>query len=221
MEDSSEIEKDINFDEEPNIIQSNLNINNEREYQKNYLIKNYIYIPDKCPQCGHTNITLGNNNKLLNPIRMVCNNYKCLYRTNIRKYSFLKNFPKIPGSLLLIILKKIFIEERNANQIFKFLPTTIQFKLSQATILKIISYFRRIIAHHPKDIYRFHKLGQSNGGSLISVDESLFVKQNGTNIWIIGAKNNKTLNIRLDLFTCKTEEDCKNSLQIILSLIIE
>ncbi len=47
MEDSdSEIEKDINSDEDPNIIQYNLNINNEREYWKNYLIKYFIYIPD-------------------------------------------------------------------------------------------------------------------------------------------------------------------------------
>lgn len=60
-----------------------------------------------------------------------------------------------------------------------------------------------------KDIYKLHKLGRTNGGSLISVDKSLFDKQNGTNIWILGAKNNKTLNIRLGLFKSRNEEDCK------------
>ena len=60
-----------------------------------------------------------------------------------------------------------------------------------------------------EDFYRFHKLGLSNRGSLISVDESLFVKQNSTKIWVVGAKNNGTLNVRLDLFTNRTEEDFK------------
>lgn len=89
MEDSdSEKEKEINSDVEPNYLEFQLNIKNERDFWNKYLIKNFICIPEKCPQCGHTNISIGNSNKLLNHIRLVFNNYKCLYRTNIRKYSF-------------------------------------------------------------------------------------------------------------------------------------
>ena len=37
----------------------------------------------------------------------------------------------------------------------------------------------------------------------------MFVKSNGVKFWIIGAKNNKTFNIRIDIFNTRSEEDCK------------
>jgi len=55
-------------------------------------------------------------------------------------------------------------------------------KISKPTILKIITWFRRAFAHYLKDIYSLHKLGKTEGGSLISMDESLFVRRNGTNL---------------------------------------
>ena len=30
------------------------------------------------------------NNKILNPLRLVCNNYKCMYRGSLRNFSYLK-----------------------------------------------------------------------------------------------------------------------------------
>ena len=55
-------------------------------------------------------------------------------------------------------------------------------KISKPTILKIITWFRRAFSHYLKDIYSLHKLGKTEGGSLISMDESLFVRRNGTNL---------------------------------------
>ena len=61
-------------------IRWNINIEDERKYWKNYILKYYIYLPEACPQCGKKNISIGNINNLMNPIRLVCNNYKCLYK---------------------------------------------------------------------------------------------------------------------------------------------
>ena len=66
-----------------------------------------------------------------------------------------------------------------------------------------------MFSHYLKDIYRLQKLGKTNGGSLISIDESDFVDVQGEKYWVIGAKNNVTKNIRLDIFKTRSEEDCK------------
>jgi len=75
---------------------------------KNYLIDNFIYPLKECPQCHNTNIKIGELNNLKNPLRLVYNNYRCLYRTNLRKFSFLFKFPKQPASIIIKILKNSF-----------------------------------------------------------------------------------------------------------------
>lgn len=50
----------------------NLTIKNEINYWHKYVIFHFIYMPDKCPQCGKNNIKLGNANNLVNPVRLVC-----------------------------------------------------------------------------------------------------------------------------------------------------
>lgn len=67
------------------------------------------------------NKTIGSGNKILNPLRLVWNNVKCLYRTNLRKYSFLKCFPLIPATVVMKVLFKFVIDERNGEQIIKYL----------------------------------------------------------------------------------------------------
>ena len=41
------------------------------------------------------------------------------------------------------------------------------------------------------------------------MDESMFTHINGEKIWVIGAKNNKTGNIRLDIFKTRNQNDLK------------
>ena len=36
-----------------------ININDERKYWKNYVLKYYIYIPEKCPQCFSNKYSIG------------------------------------------------------------------------------------------------------------------------------------------------------------------
>ena len=186
-----------------------LNLEKERKYWSKYIIKNYIYLPDKCPNCKKPNIKIGNNEKLLNPLRLVCNNYKCRYRCNLRKFSCLSCFPKIPGSIFFKIMYKFIIEEKNAQKLKSFLEIEEKIKLNYVSLSKILIFIRRCCAHYIKDYYRFNKLGKRAGGSLISVDESDFVDVEGEKLWILGAINNKTNNIRLDVYKTRTEEDCK------------
>ena len=106
----------------------------ERNYWKNYVIKHYIYLTEKCPKCSSNKILFGNLNNINIPVRLVCNNYKCLYRTNIQKFSFLQFFPKIPSSDLFKILFKFIIDCKNATEIRKFLKENENITISHITI---------------------------------------------------------------------------------------
>ena len=212
MEEEEEIsneEENIEDDNSELIDIKDLNLENERNYWSKYIIKNYIYLPDNCPMCKKTNIKIANNKKLLNPLRLVCNNYKCKYQCNLRKFSCLSAFPKKPGSLFFKIMYKFIFEEKNASKIKSFLETEEKIKINYLSLSKIFIFIRRCCAHYIKDYYWFNKLGRSSGGSLISVDESDFVDVEGEKLWILGTKNNKTNNLRLDVFKSRTEEDCK------------
>ena len=191
--------------------QENINsLIKEQKYWNDYFIKNFIYLPGKCPICKSTKISIGNGNKLLNPKKLVCNNYKCLYRANLKNYSVLKIFPKIPCSDLMKIINYSIFDKKNGTEIKKALIRDYNAKLNISTINRVLNKFRQCIAHYLKDFYKFHKLGKSTGGSNISMDESDFVDIKGVKILVIGVKNNKTGNIRIDLYRTRNENDIKN-----------
>ena len=103
------------------------------------------------------------------------------------------------------------MEDKNETKIKNYLETEKNVYLNYQTLTKILTCLSLTFSHYLKDYYRFNKLGRSLGGSLISIDdESLLVKSNRVKLWIIWAKNNKTFNIRLDIFNTCSEEDCKN-----------
>ena len=83
MEEEEEIsneEENIEDDISELIDIKDINIENERNYWSKYIIKNFIYLTDICPMWKKPNIKIANNKKRLNPLRLVCNNYKCKYR---------------------------------------------------------------------------------------------------------------------------------------------
>lgn len=65
------------------------------------------------------------------------NNVKCLYRTILRKYSFLKCFQITRYLILMKLLLKFVIDERNDDQITKYIIISENEKISKHTILKI------------------------------------------------------------------------------------
>ena len=91
----------------------------ERKFWKEHAIKFYVYFIEACPQCSNTKYSLGDLNNILNPIRFVCNNYKYNYRTNLRKFSFLQLFPRLPASVVFKILYWFMSLEQNARWLGK------------------------------------------------------------------------------------------------------
>ena len=79
-------------------------------------------------------------------------------------------------------MQLFFLEKKNSLEIQKYLKNNIEIELNKNTIYKILTWLRTAIAHYLKDINRLYKLGKSEGGSLISIDESLFVNINGEKI---------------------------------------
>ena len=164
---------------------------------------------EKSPKCKINKLTIGNKNNLISPKILICNNSKCKYRTTLRKFSVLVLIKKIRCSHVMKILKYFLIDQKNGTQIKNALLEEDKIDINIHTVDNIINIIRKIIAHYIKDTYKFHRLGKTNGGSNISMDESLFTHINGEKIWVIGAKNNKTGNIRLDVFKTRNEEDIK------------
>ena len=114
----------------------NINIEEERKYWKNYILKYFVYLPEACPQWNKTKFSIGNINNLMNPIRFECNNYKCLYRCNLRKFSFLYIFPNIPGTVIFKIIQKFILKQKNGVEIKNYLKTNENIYISRNTISK-------------------------------------------------------------------------------------
>jgi len=81
--------------------------------------------------------------------------------------------------------------------------------INLSTIRKILKWFRQAFAYYIKDEYRFNKLGNRNGTSNISVDESMFTHISSQKIWVVGAKNNTNGKIRIDIFKIRNTENSK------------
>ena len=202
-EEQSQSEENIEnqeISEESETKKWNIEYEDEKKYWENYINKSYIYLPNKCPKCSHTNYSIGDLKNLINPKRYICNNYKCRYRCNLRKFSFLKEFPKIPASIIFKIHAKFIIEENNGIKIKTILKINDNIDLNIKKIYNILNWMKTAFAHFIKDIYKLEKIGNVQGGSVISMDESMFAHENNNKIWVVGAKNNETCEIRLDIF---------------------
>lgn len=64
----------------------------------------------------------------------------------------MKKFPKIPGSVVMMTLKKFLLDERNTNQIYQYMKFSELINISKVSILKILNFIRRVIEHYLKDI---------------------------------------------------------------------
>ena len=43
----------------------NIEYEDEKKYWENYINKSYIYLPNKCPKCSHTNYSIGDLKNLM------------------------------------------------------------------------------------------------------------------------------------------------------------
>ena len=91
---------------------------------------------------------MGNGNNLINLKKFVCNKIKCLYRCNLKNYSFLKIFPKIKCSIIMKKINYSFFDKKNGSEIKTSLERYTNVKLNYATINKVLNKFRICLAHY-------------------------------------------------------------------------
>ena len=72
--------------------------------------------------------------------------------------------------------------------------------VSKPTIYNILHQMRLIIASYIKDTYKVEYNAEENAGDCISIDESLLVHYNQKQIKGIGMINNRTREIRLEIY---------------------
>ena len=79
---------EIEDNKEEEISDNKWNINNDKEYNywKNYILKYYIYLSDNCPICEEKKFSIVDLKNVMNPLRFVCNNNKCLYICRLRNF---------------------------------------------------------------------------------------------------------------------------------------
>ena len=211
VENDNQIEDNKDIEEDEELSDNNKNIEKEIEiedkYWSSYFIKNYVYVPNKCPICNKSNITIDSLKNILNPKRLICINYKCRFRGNLRKYSLMSQFPRQQASVIMKIIKLFIIDEKKGTKIQKTLKQEYDINISLVTIERILTWTKRAFAHYIKDNYKCNKLGKRSGNSNISMDESLFTYDNSQKIWIVGCKNNYTENIRVDIFKSRNTND--------------
>ena len=57
---------------------------------------------------------------------------------------------------------------------------------------------RYILPNYLEDVYIIENIAERDTDSSISVDESLFIHENGVQVWVCGMINNSTRTIRLE-----------------------
>jgi len=68
---------------------------------------------------------------------------------------------------------------------------------------------RYILAHYLKDAYIIENIAERDTDSSISVDKSLFIHENGVQVWGCGMINNSTRTIRLELLENRSQNTMK------------
>ena len=75
---------------------------------------------------------------------------------------------------------------------------------------------QKILTHYLKDVYVLENITEKNIDSPISVEESLFIDENGVQVWVWGMISNRTRTIRFELLENRTQ----NTMQKIIERLI-
>ena len=193
-----------------------LTLENERKIWNHLLGTGLILFPKSCPACDHS-VTLHNNDTLNNPYLGKCTNSQCRKIFYLRVNTLFDKFPCTPISILCYIIYLCLHHKKNAIEIYKeFKYRNIQYNVSLNHILDILQYMHLIITHYLKDIYLLENIAEENKDESISLDESLFVHDNGVQIWICGLINNQNRKIRLEIL----EDRIQNTMKKIIERLV-
>ena len=146
----------------------------ERKLWNECFSNGLLPIPQNCPNCHH-NISIIENNTLINPYISQCTSSKCRKKIYLRVSSLFEKFPKKQISLIFYVIKMSLIHETNGSEIFElFRQIKSPIDLSKNHIFSILDYLRYIISHYIKDTYKLERIAEQNAYDSISIDESLF-----------------------------------------------
>lgn len=191
-----------------------LNTNNDIQFERNiwleYFIKIFVMVPSICYLCGNTKITVYQNNSLANPFIGRCTNCHCRKYYYLRDKTFFSLFPKTIVSTILYIMKLWILEKKNAVEIYhKIKIEAPNLNLSLDKIREILMKLRYFIAHYLKDTYILEDISQPNEFHHFAIDESDFTKIDGSILWVIGIINTHNKLLRLQLSFNRDAETMK------------
>ena len=95
----------------------NINLEQEREFWKKYILGTFIILPETCPHCKHGHIGLKNTDKINWPLEGKCNYYKSCRNVNLRKNTIFSANSKTPISVLYKIIRYWIVEGFNVKKI--------------------------------------------------------------------------------------------------------
>ena len=179
-----------------------LNYETEKLFWIKTVLPELIYNPTLCPKCKKDTYRVYEKKKsdLINPFYLKCIIQSCQKRENIRNYSILKCAKTIPASIIVNIIKYFIIEKKNATEIEKSLKESYQCVPNYSTILKILNNVRYFIAEYLKYAYKLVQIGgDPDSNRTVAIDETLITHIDTKQVWIVGAIDTTTKNVRLDV----------------------
>ena len=116
----------------------------------------------------------------------------------------------MPISCIKLIISLSLKRSKNANEIYEYISKSSDpYPISKNHILQILTTMRKLISKYYKNVYKLELIADENGQDSISVDESLFVHDEGNQILVIGLINNPTKEIRLSIAKGRRSETIK------------
>ena len=135
-------------------------------------------------------------------------------KENLRKYSFFSLNPKIPASIICYIIYNFIVLKLNGQQIIKNIQ--IKYKkniVSYISVLDKLNKIRYSIADGLKQMYWEGRIGgPPEVNKIFAIDQSLFIHDNNTPFWVIGAIETDSRKMRFDVINRRTSENIKTFL---------
>ena len=174
---------------------------NEIIFWTKTVLPELVYNPTLCPKCKKNTYRVYEKTKkdLINPFYLKCIIPSCQKRENIKKYSILKCAKTIPASIIFNKIQYFIIEKKNAKDIEKILKDSYQCVPNYSTITKEIDNVKFCIAEYLKYAYKIVQIGgDPEANRTVAIDETLITHKDGKQVWIVGAIDTTTKNVRLD-----------------------
>ena len=191
------IDIEENENDQANIF--HINIFAERTIWWDIIYKKYIPYAESCRKCHKNKFSIIDKNSILNPIIFCCNNRQCKSRHSLRFNTIFEKFPKTPASVLIDIIFWFVVENSNAIVIKEKLKSKYHLETYNSNnIYNILDLIRKYIAHYLRDKYILEKMYEGIGGHF-AVDECNFTHTDGEQVWVIGAIETTTKELRIDI----------------------